>query len=137
LGDEASVRAASVRSLLAAAADEQPTIKVTGPTVIAFFPPVTKAELEKDLDLNCVLSDFQFFAAESRKAFKDTGIDFHEIYAKSFVIQIGDQKTLFRPGDGEMSVGYYFVSPGKSPRVEYGIDLDMEIAKEYFGNLGK
>ena len=42
------------------AGSQIPTIEVKGPTVIAFFGPVTKDELNKDADLNESLSDFQY-----------------------------------------------------------------------------
>ena len=63
----------------AAAADTQPTIIVRGPTIVAFLGPVTEAELKADPGTNEALSDFQVYAGGARKAFLNTGIDFHEI----------------------------------------------------------
>jgi len=123
---------------VATAADPQPTIIVRGPTIVAFFDPVTEAELKADPGANEALSDFQFYAGGARKAFQNTGIDFHEIYARSFKIRIGTRTTSFRPG--KITVGYYFVAPGKKPRVEYGVNTDVglvDTAKEYFGKIGK
>jgi hypothetical protein len=122
----------------AIAADEQPTIVVHGPTIVAFFEPVTEAELNADPDTNEALSDFQFYAEGARKAFLKTGIDFHEIYAKSFTIRTGTRTATFRPG--KITVGYYFVAPGKKPRIEYGVNTDVDlvaIARQYFGQVGK
>lgn len=39
-----------------------------------------------------------------------------------------------------MDVGYYFISPGKQPRVEYGVMTDDDLlhaAKEHFGTSTK
>ena len=122
----------------AAAADLQPTIAVHGPTVVAFFAPVSDKELKAHPDINESLSDFQFYAGGARKAFQNSNIEFHVIYAKSFKIRVGTRTTTFRVG--KSGVGYYFVTPGKKPRVEYGVmtDSDMvEIAKQYFGKTGK
>jgi hypothetical protein len=120
------------------AADRQPTITVRGPTIVAFFEPVTEAQLKADPDTNEVLSDFQVYAGGARKAFLNTGIDFQAIYVKSFRIRIGNKTTTFRVG--KSGVGYYFVAPGKKPRIEYGVNTDIglvDTAKEYFGSFGK
>jgi hypothetical protein len=120
------------------AADPQPTITVRGPTIVPFFERVTAAELKADPDTNEALSDFQVYAERARKAFQRTGIEFREIYARSFKIRIRARTTTFRPG--KITVGYYFVAPGKKPRIEYGVNADdglVDIAKEYFGKVGK
>jgi len=118
---------------VAAAADAQPTITLRGPTIIAFFEPVSPADLKADPDLNESLSDFQFYASSVRNAFRNVGFDFHEIYVKSFRIRDGTRTTTFRPG--KITVGYYFVAPSKKPRVEYGVMTETDllaIAKQYF-----
>jgi hypothetical protein len=105
---------------------------------VAFFEPVTEAQLKADPDTNEVLSDFQVYAGGARKAFLNTGIDFQAIYVKSFRIRIGNKTTTFRVG--KSGVGYYFVAPGKKPRIEYGVNTDIglvDTAKEYFGSFGK
>jgi uncharacterized protein YggE len=116
------------------AADTPPMVVVQGATVVAFFPPVTKAELEKDPDTNEALADFQTYLARVRKPFKKSGIEVHELYTHSFQVRIGKTVTTFRPKKEE--IGYYFVAPGKEPRIEYGVmthaDL-LDIAHEYFG----
>jgi hypothetical protein len=116
-----------------AAAPKNAVIIINRSTVVAFFPPVTSAELSADPDTNEALSDFQFYVKEVRKPLGDAGIDFKEIYAKSFRVQLGTRITTFRPG--KVEVGYYLVAPGKQPRIEYGVLTDadlLQIAKEYF-----
>jgi hypothetical protein len=108
-------------------------VVIDRPTVVAFFPHMTSAEMDADPDKNEVLSDFQLYATKVRKPLNDMGITFKEIYAKSFQVQRGTRITTFRPG--KIYVGYYFVAPGKEPRVEYGVLTDadlLQIAKEYF-----
>ena len=113
-----------------------PTTKVVvvrGPTVIAFFPPATDKDLSQDPDTNESLSDFQFYAQKVRGKLHDAGINFQEIYASAFDVKCGATTTSFHPQ--KTQVGYYFVAPGKSPRVEYGVMTDADIllvAKEYF-----
>jgi hypothetical protein len=114
-------------------APKQTELVVSGPTVIAFFPPVTQAELNKDSDTNETLADFQFCAKNVREPLHNAGIDFQEVYALSFRVQIGAKITTFRPG--KVNVGYYFIAPNRKPRVEYGVmtDVDLQkIANEYF-----
>ena len=48
-------------------AQKSPTFDVHRPTILAFFPPVTDAELAKNPDTNTVLDDFQFYAASVRE----------------------------------------------------------------------
>ena len=120
------------------AAEKQPIVVVQGPTVVAFFPPTSDAELEKDADANEALDDFQFYASRVRGPLKTAGIHFHELYTHSFLVRIGKVSTTFRPA--KVKVGYYFVVPGKKPRIEYGVMTDadlLQVANEYFGLRAK
>ncbi|MFB3815461.1 MAG: hypothetical protein ACE14L_15265 [Terriglobales bacterium] len=96
------------------------TFDVRRPTVVAFFPPVTQAELRDDPDTNEALADFQVYAQKVRERLRDRGIDFHEVYAHRFVIRQGKKLVVFTPD--KVQVGYYFVVPGKKPRIHYGVD---------------
>jgi hypothetical protein len=119
---------------LVAGAETQPLVEVEGRTIVAFFPPVTHAELQKDADTNEALADFQFYATRVREPLKKAGISFHEVYAHSFRTRVGKTVTAFRPVKGD--VGYYFVVSGKKPRIEYGVMTDadlLQVANEYFG----
>jgi hypothetical protein len=119
----------------ATSAAKPPVFSVTTLTVVAFFPPVTKEELDRDPDTNESLSDFQLYAAQVREPFRKAGIDFHETYTRVFAVRANGKTTLFRTTRRE-EVGYYFCAPEKKPRVEYGVmtssDL-LAIAQEYFG----
>ena len=116
-----------------AAAPKQRVVIVSGPTVVAFFPPVTQAELSNEPDTNEALADFRYYAARVRERAGEVGIDFEEIEASSFSVKCGAKTMVFRPK--KTKVGYYFVAPGKSPHVEYGVMTDsdiLHIATEYF-----
>jgi hypothetical protein len=115
------------------AAPKQRVVIVNGPTVVAFFPPVTGAELSNEPDTNEGLTDFRYYAARVRERAGKLGIDFEEIEASSFSVKCGAKTIVFRPN--KTKAGYYFVAPGKSPRVEYGVMTDadiLHIAAEYF-----
>lgn len=105
-----------------------------GPTVVAFFEPVSLEQLDKDPDMNVALADFQFYAETVRAPLRKAGIEFHELYTHSFRLRIGTQSITFRPA--KITVGYYFVAPGKKPHIEYGVRTDadiLQVANAYFG----
>ena len=110
-----------------------PTFNVERPAIIAFFPPMTDAELEKNPDMNEVLGDFQLYASRAAPRLKRAGIDFEIASAVTFKVKIGKSVRTFKTG--KVGVGYYFIAPGKQPRIEYGVhdDLDLlDIARKYF-----
>ena len=116
----------------------QPSFVVHGPTVVAFFPPVQQKELETDADTNEALADFQEYTRRVRDPFRKEGVDFHEVYALTFRIRVGSKVTIFHAGD--VKVGYYFVAPGKKPRIHYGVETDIDLLQidaDYFGLVNK
>jgi hypothetical protein len=116
------------------AATRPKLIVVTRPTVVAFFPPVTDAYLSKFPDMNETLSDFENYSSEVAPMLTQAGIDFEQLSATSFAIQNGAKIKTFRPHKSG-TFGYYFIAPGKSPRVEYGVTTTVDIlsvASEYF-----
>jgi hypothetical protein len=110
------------------------TFVIHRPTIVAFFPPVTRSDLDSDEDTNEALSDFQFCAGEVRAPLRNAGIDFLDADAPSFRIRIGTKVHIFHTG--KISVGYYFIAPGKKAHVEYGVMTDaglLDVARKYFG----
>lgn len=125
-------------SAIRLSAQKPATFDVTGPTIIAFFPPVTDAELRKDPDTNEALSDFQFYAGQVREPLAKRGITFKEVYADAFTIRQGKMTTLF--GTKTMKVGYCLATPGKEPYVQTGVLSDaglLQLADKYFGTSEK
>jgi hypothetical protein len=119
-------------------AQKSPTFEVHRPTILAFFPPVTEAELSKDPDTNTALDDFQFYAGKVREPLEARGIEFRQVYAHSFIIRTGKAVTTFKPT--KVEVGYYLVAPRRKPRIEYGVMTDadlLQLADEYFGTAKK
>jgi hypothetical protein len=107
----------------------QVPVKITGPTVIAFFAPAS----EDDVDGNDALDDFRFYAEQVREPFAKAKIAFHVVDARSFRVSMRGKIRVVRP---KKDVGYYFVAPGKKPLFHYGVDTDeglFKIAREYFG----
>jgi hypothetical protein len=113
------------------------SVEVGGPTVIAFCEPITDAQMEKDPNLADVLGDFQLYASRARAPLQKTGIRLEEIYARAFTVIASGRRTEFHP---RISVGYYFIAPGREPRIEYGVMTDpdiVQIAREYFASPAK
>jgi hypothetical protein len=110
-----------------------PTIDVTGPTIVAFFPPMSDAELAQSPDTNEALSDFQFYAGQVRQPLAKRGITFKEVYVRRFTIRQGTTTTMFAPAN--VKVGYCLVAPGKEPLVQLGVMTDtalLRLAEQYF-----
>jgi hypothetical protein len=107
-----------------------PVIQIQKGTIIAFYTPAKAA----DADSNEALSDFQFYADQVKQPLSKLGIDFKEIYVRSFRLHRSGGDIVFRPKSD--AVGYYLIAPGKRPRIEYGVRTDVDLivlAKRYFG----
>jgi hypothetical protein len=112
---------------------ETPKFDITQPTILAFFRPSSHMEVP-GTGANDALSDFQTYLKRAGVPLGKAGIDVHEIYARSF--QVGDSGKTTTFQTRKIGIGYYFVSPGKKPRVEYGLMSDADlirVAGEYFG----
>jgi hypothetical protein len=95
--------------------------------ILAFFLPVTEAELSKHPDTNTALDDFQFYARNVRQPLEKQGIEFREVYQRQFAIRSGTKVYKFAPR--KTGVGYYFVAPGKKPHIEYGVMTDADLLR--------
>jgi hypothetical protein len=115
------------------AKDPIQTFTVERPTILAFFPPVNDADLDKNSDTNEVLGDFQLYATRVGPPLKGAGIDFEVVSAVKFRVKNAADVRTFRTG--KIAIGYYFVAPGKEPHVRFGVMTDDEIltlASRYF-----
>jgi hypothetical protein len=113
-----------------------PDFVIHGPTIVAFFPPVTAKDLDSDQNTNEALADFQFYNDKASAPLHKAGIEFQEAYAHSFRLRYGNTVRTFRTG--KISIGYYFATPGKKPNIEYGVMTDadiLDIARKYFGMI--
>jgi len=108
---------------------QPPSFEITGPTIIAFFSPVT----QNQTDDNEALSDFQFYFSKVGDPLKRAGISLYRADAHSFRVRNAGRSQTFR--SGKIVVGYYLVSPGVAPQIQYGVMTDsdlLEIARKYF-----
>lgn len=106
---------------------------INGPTIVAFYAPVTAKDMEDDSDSNEALSDFQFYNGEVSTPLHKAGIEFDETDTRQFRIRIG--KTVSTYGTGKYGIGYFFIAPGKKPHIVYKVMDDEELldtARKYF-----
>src|ERR1700752_1968379 len=111
---------------------ETPLFDIHQPTVLAFFRPTSHAD-EPGTGPNDSLSDFQVYLRQASAPLGKAGIEVHDVYARSFKVRDGMKTTTFQTK--KIGIGYYLVSPGKKPRVEYGLMSDSDlvrVASEYF-----
>jgi len=109
---------------------KEPVFVIRRPTVVAFF--AVTARDRNDPDTNGALSDFQFYAAKVRGPLSRQGIAFKEVYVRSFRVIHGGRTIRFR---ARGKVGYYFAAPATTPKVEYGVETDLDLiqmAARYF-----
>lgn len=111
---------------------ETPQFDITRPTILAFFRPSSKM-YEPGTGSNDSLSDFQVYLKRAGVPLGRAGIEIHEVYARSFKVSDGVKITTFQTG--KIGIGYYLITPGKKPRIEYGLMNDgdlVRVAGEYF-----
>lgn len=95
-------------------------IEVRGPTVIAFFRQSEAEDGEPE-----PLGDFQFYAAQAQAPLAKHGVAFHVIYPTGRIaVRIAGQRQTLRP---KVGVGYYFLAPGRRPRLQHGVVTDDDL----------
>jgi hypothetical protein len=106
---------------------------IAKPTILAFFEPASQTSSKNDsADSNEAFADFEFYGRQAFAPLEKMGVDYREILASGFVVKVGGATTNFRSAKG---VGYYFIAPGKKPRIQYGVMTDVgivEAAHNYF-----
>lgn len=112
-------------------ADVGPVI-VDKTIVIGFFPPVTESDLEKDDELNEVLSDFQYHLGSATPSLEKRHVRVVELYAKEFTYTLDGKNISFHP---KQEIGYLIVAPGRSPKILYGVMTDVELTDIIDGYL--
>lgn len=111
-----------------------PVFDIHGPTIVAFFAPTTGKELKNDADIDEALGDFQLYYSQASAPLRKAGIDFPGTDTLTFNLRIG--KKLRRYRMRKIGVGYFFITPGKEPHIEYGVMTDADLldaARKYFG----
>ena len=102
---------------------------VAGPTVVAFFSPVSQAQVDADLGLSEALGDFQYHLSGARTVLGSKGVRVYEFYATSFEVRERNQITVFQPSSEAGGVGYFVKLPGQEALVLNGVHTDSDLVE--------
>lgn len=110
------------------AAPDSTWIRVAGPTMIAFHPVASNAQLEADGNLASVLDDLAYHVGSAMDDLTRSGIAVH--------YQTGDSVKLLLPGPAiwvrasdSASVGLLFADPKGNRAVLYGVRTSSELVE--------
>ncbi|HEU4629750.1 MAG TPA: hypothetical protein VFS08_08380 [Gemmatimonadaceae bacterium] len=109
-------------------APDSTVVVVTGPTFVGYFPPVSEAALETDVDLNTVLDDFGWHLSTATDSLQAQGYTVEVRFADTLYFRSEARRWHFIPPDSAR-VGYYLVAPGRAPYVVPGVQTDDELVE--------
>jgi hypothetical protein len=102
-------------------------VRVDGPTLIAFYPTVTQAQVDSSADLATVLEEFSLYLSTAQDSLRALGFVIIERPPGPFRVidRTGSRHINLRPDSAD--VGYVFVAPGRPHRVFYGVVTNPEL----------
>jgi hypothetical protein len=132
-----SVRVAS--SVSGKGSDSMPrtdsgTVLVQGPTLVAFYPTATQAQVDSSEELATVFDDFSHHLSTAADSLRALGITITVRPAGLIQLLEGSRRREFIPASDSADVGYLFLAPGRAHRVHYGVMTNSELvdrAREY------
>ncbi len=121
-----------VAVLIATGTEQQQTkFIITKPTLISFFLDFTDKQVEEEG--NEALADFVFYLPYAEDKLRAVGVQVYSVFkVKSFQVKVGHRWRTVRP---RVSVGYYFIAPGREPEIEFGVEDTgsiLDLARKYF-----
>jgi hypothetical protein len=116
-------------SLPAFAAAPAP-VNVSGPTIVAFVPLVSEADIDALTEEAIVLDDFTHYLAAVRRCAIAHGVSAVLVEGSSFRVRLGRRSFNVEPSPSGGGFGYCFVRPGKKPRIIHGSRLPEDLAVE-------
>jgi hypothetical protein len=124
--------ASCLMASVATAAEQETRFVITGPTLISFFLGYTDEEILADGG-NEALNDFVFYLPAAEDTLRAAGVQVHAVFkAKSFQVKMGSRWRTVKPRE---DAGYYFITPGREPRIELGVEDTesiIDFARDYF-----
>jgi len=103
------------------------TVSVKGPTVVAFEPALTQAQLDSSEQLATVLGDFEHYLSEASDSLEVLGFALVQRPTGPIRLLEASGSREVRPSSDSSYVGYVFVAPGRRPRVYYGVKTDGQL----------
>jgi hypothetical protein len=124
--------ASCLMASVAPAAEQETRFVITGPTLISFFLGYADEEILADGG-NEALNDFVYYLPAAEDTLKAAGVHVHSVFkAKNFQVKMGSRWLTVKPRE---DVGYYFITPGREPRLELGVadtETIIDFARDYF-----
>lgn len=102
-------------------------IRVAGPTLIAFHPSATNAQLEADAALAATLDDLAYHIGTAIPELERLGMAVHYVAGDTVRIR-PDSVTWVRAADS-LNVGFLLARPGHPARVIYGVRTSSEVIR--------
>lgn len=129
-GPPPAVRAESARAAAppAVAVPRDSTwIEVTGPTLIAFYPPSAAAVIDAGDDAATALDDFGYHLASAIDSLRVLGVRVESVGSRVLHVVQGGRTTVFTVPRDSADIGYYLVAPGQAPVVYHGVLADADL----------
>jgi hypothetical protein len=104
-------------------------VHADGPTLIAFSPVVTQAQVDSSEDLATVLDDFAYYLGAAQDSLHALGFKIVDVpYGTIHLFDKSGSRNI-TPARDSADVGYVFVAPGRPDRVFYGVMTNMDLAE--------
>ena len=115
-------------------------VLVRGPTLIAFEPRVTQAQVDSSEELATVIGDFEHYLQEASDSLHTLGVALVQRPTGPIrLVESGARDSVVRrfvPDADSANVGYVLVAPGRPERAYYGVDTDAGIVATVRAFLG-
>jgi hypothetical protein len=132
--DSARSVVAKVASDSASQSADSTLIVIEGPTLVAFYPPVSQAQVDTSEELATVFDDFSYHLSSAADSLRALGITVRERPVGDIRLVEAGKQRQFRPAKDSADFGYLYLAPGRAQRVYYSVmsnsDL-VETAHEY------
>lgn len=110
-------------------AADSAAVHVHGPTLIAFFPTVTQAQVDSSDDLATVLDDFTFHLGSANDSLTKLGFVVIDRPHGTFLIVDGAGSRQITPALDSADVGYVFIAPGRRDHLAYGVMASLDLVE--------
>jgi len=109
-------------------------VEVTGPTLIAFYPPNAAALIDAGGDAATALDDYGYHLASATDGLRALGVQVVSVGSRVLHVVQDGRPIVFTVPPDSADLGYYFAAPARAPAVYYGVRTDsdlLETAHQY------
>lgn len=109
-------------------------VLINGPTLLAFYPAVTQAQVDTSEELTTVFDDFSYHLSTAADSLRALGVKVEERPVGQLRFIEAGEKRQFMPAKDSSDFGYLFLAPRRAMRVHYGVMTNTDLvqsAREY------